>query len=1363
MRIIIAQIAQNIGYSSTQNAPLELLQDILQKFMQEFAHDLHSQMEHANRIEPTLKDARLTLKSLNINVHELLDYIGNVEPVPFVRDVPAFPVKRASNLNFLKPGSAETLTRPVYIFEYLPPMQPNSAAASSSALQAPYSDQEQEGADGEATKKVGSQEGLGNSGNPNETASSAKLLNFPAKDNCLDMEGHTVREIRSVVMTSGGFISPAIEGKLPESVIPDIIVKLKGLDAPPPPPPSRTAALTPKATKKNKKQKHLIGGAGGTPGDKAHDKAQRKAMKMYQKLSKNHSDSGNALMLVKKSKKHLNRGVIPTLPDGSADRAQLEKLFKKQAKQKQKRQQQLGVKPFGYVDGLGGSNTSLTEESSVSFAPLTVEKVVQPVPNPEGAPIVGECEAPHGLKLASEPDKNKLNIFKKISKQKLSAPTASAPGLTLFGHTAAGPPLISLPSGTTITPAPPALNVTIESHMNNATQQLQQFSPMTISTSGPTNQDSAPTAPSFGVEIVNIDANKPKKRGRKPGGKNQAKQLLNPLVMQPLPKKMKASKTMLGVLGQPLSLGQSSDPSALVDMEPLNLSHVPQFQDNLMQPKNKEKKERKKYKSTKYDPPLPLPLQAGDSFTPDDMHMRISPTKRITQGPVNILGVGMGMPGLPPGPGLYANNQLPLLPLLSFPPRPGLIPSGPGLFSAATGGLPSFGQSSVPIPPFMQFPGGTVSIDSIPNRPMPMNPTDIKPIGYCPVAPLVPESMKLTSPEVQKISPFSSKLKSLSATGNLGDPIEVSDDSDESAAAPASIKTSQLSPAVGGFDGLVGRPNIIQPSQLPYTVAGTPNLISPVPAASTKSDTINQLPITPMPRNTPIFDPSPAVSKKLKKQTKPCDLPTALPSPNPAAPTGPSISPSPFNLHSLMGSDKYSLAGGADLIPLSRVESGLAYSSQTVPVTSLAVGATSGTSAVPPAQLNLNVSEEIQAQRPHQPFMPNFGSFEDITITPANPALNIAGSADELRSRKLHKKLKKPKEGKIKKKKDKKDKSKSKERLITSEFSLIPSEKPAKGQDKKPKKDKKKDKLQQQIPSVTVADSDSIAVPPQNSIESIAPTSAVTSSLAPVQTVHISNSPQLELSPNQVPKLTLKLSGKSTPLPMEPEPTLLPQIGSGKKERDRGREPSPELARFSPLVTGPPKPKQSDLQLSLPTSASASTSGPPMALPLQMSTIPNTHTLVPSSTAVNSSVWMTTGSGAPAAATLSASSVLLPQQLMLASTPTPIPSSGGAVIAPTATVSPAKSECPPPQTVESNRPSSYVDAEGNRIWICPACGKVDDGSAMIGCDGCDAWYHWICVGIQVAPKDNDDWFCRVCITRKKVHGSEKKKKRNKKK
>ncbi|KRT79557.1 PHD finger motif containing protein, partial [Oryctes borbonicus] len=54
-------------------------------------------------------------------------------------------------------------------------------------------------------------------------------------------------------------------------------------------------------------------------------------------------------------------------------------------------------------------------------------------------------------------------------------------------------------------------------------------------------------------------------------------------------------------------------------------------------------------------------------------------------------------------------------------------------------------------------------------------------------------------------------------------------------------------------------------------------------------------------------------------------------------------------------------------------------------------------------------------------------------------------------------------------------------------------------------------------------------------------------------------------------------------------------------------------------------------------------------------------------------------------------------------------------------------------------PSSYIDSEGNEVWICPGCDKQDDGSPMIGCDDCDAWYHWVCVGIQVPPDDNENW------------------------
>lgn len=53
-------------------------------------------------------------------------------------------------------------------------------------------------------------------------------------------------------------------------------------------------------------------------------------------------------------------------------------------------------------------------------------------------------------------------------------------------------------------------------------------------------------------------------------------------------------------------------------------------------------------------------------------------------------------------------------------------------------------------------------------------------------------------------------------------------------------------------------------------------------------------------------------------------------------------------------------------------------------------------------------------------------------------------------------------------------------------------------------------------------------------------------------------------------------------------------------------------------------------------------------------------------------------------------------------------------------------------------------------WICPLCSKpYDMSSNMIGCDGCDDWYHWACVGIKEDPPEEESWFCIRCIERQK--------------
>lgn len=68
-------------------------------------------------------------------------------------------------------------------------------------------------------------------------------------------------------------------------------------------------------------------------------------------------------------------------------------------------------------------------------------------------------------------------------------------------------------------------------------------------------------------------------------------------------------------------------------------------------------------------------------------------------------------------------------------------------------------------------------------------------------------------------------------------------------------------------------------------------------------------------------------------------------------------------------------------------------------------------------------------------------------------------------------------------------------------------------------------------------------------------------------------------------------------------------------------------------------------------------------------------------------------------------------------------------------------------SVVETPPAFYFDEAGNQVWICPMCTKPDDGSPMIGCDGCDVWYHWVCVGIQ-CPPDCAVWYCPKCLEKR---------------
>uniref|UniRef100_A0A1I8M4D0 PHD-type domain-containing protein n=1 Tax=Musca domestica TaxID=7370 RepID=A0A1I8M4D0_MUSDO len=1879
LRVAVAQICQTIGYNATQTAPLELLQDVLDKFLKEFTRDLRRQVEHYNRTEANLDDVTLTLNSINVNVSELLDYINNVEPVPFAMEMPKFPARKNSCLNFLKPGSKEVLTRPVHVHDHLPPMLPAEISQpSDTAPQPSTSSNSNGGPSGVDIKPNPDNLNVGDQNNANENNVSPGLANpvqnfnkstlqslFKSNSNFEDSDRPSTREVSSVVMTTGGYISPAVEGKMPEAIVPDIIDKLMGLDEPPPPTPpppprvptpapvasrpaSRSANSTPipltdpvksedrekekilpsaskeskkslefnanhprktdpndlmvmggkkdrvinpmtmppnlsptKAAKMSKKKQQMAMAMAHNPAlhhlnpnnyanmllkkakkqkpglmqthpqaqmDKhgteknskldPAEKTQRKYIKMLQKMAKQGKipvELLNNIMITDKKTKILNPHILPMLPPGP-ERMQLEKLLKKHVKQRQKQMKQqmmqeaqklkkssMSQQPPPLVPLFAPQPTAAAAGKEMGTAALNLMEGEQkhkipaepkneptnlsptkqpflmtpttagvtsggaqlqhlsPVPPPTKLPDgsvpktsksplipvestatvdlehVGDSLAPpqltldgKELKLSNEPDRSKLNIFKKISKQK--TPKSSSPTPLRLPSGMTDSPIINLPAGTAITPAlgpsssnvgrnlfpplpneatdiinldddPLPLNVQAKSlqapagatDLTTPMQRVFGEKPLGTTTTQPPPQ--LPTGTTSAAPVPGEDlANKPKKRGRKPGSKNSPKipgQL--PASLLKKSKKMKMDPKLFNPqmplppdLANALAVGAGNLPYdsmaaqlfANTAMNPMEWAQNKQLQQQMMiMAAAKERKEqRKKNKMLKQDlmatampssastsgsggavptseeiqninkklmrmdtvlKPAPMPtgqptndlsvetsLITGKKLPSPSLfpnasaapNTNTSPlkspgaaaaaSKRLMQGMEAMAAAaaaGMGQPFMLPNRPAFPNLPTNMLSMLPFPftARPGLIPSGifptPGLGTFPNNPKNPLIPGMFPFPNLKQSSTSTASTSSAAGDTGSQGSEDLSMAkkksserSYCNVAPLVPAFLIKDSPESSKTStseqahghgghdnelpktpkPRNSSSISSAAAGHehllkkatdphtpdsmtsgvgsaksipntpgggmslssfeqlmkknespidmvtmnkgnksrlsnsvvppmqdacldfsmnkkhtppgLGgtkkqppitlnnEPIEVSDDSDETSQPPPTVPAPQLPVSVP-------KPNLQhQPMPVSSTPTSAPTHFSMdemfVPnTASSKLPSFSRIGAGTVLHH-PDSDLSTKELKKLKKQVKKTSLSI----------TNSLINPEPKT----EGVSK--LAGGADLIPLS--STGMAYSSKNIPFTSLTANAnpTFNTTHNKPGDFNATTTDSAPTQ---QPSTSSSSLYENVTITAAipssatsnptsqSPPSSSANLFDIHKKRKEHKKIKKElKEGKIKKKKDKKDKSKSKEKaekyLQTSPSkerlesvmgvggsSVTGGGNPIKEKDllKKLKKEKKKEKIRNstalddpppamaasQTPATVLGDNERKPKTSTSSSSSVNPT-AINDVESPAPTVASATTPVS----SAIPKLTLKLGNTQSPTPLDDmhknpnsstataSATASAPVAPKSPPREPAREPSPELARISPLVTRPPKHK-----VNPDPTVSSNSAGNTSALDSfgdlnKSNTSSNVSMIVPPP-----SPWLSGG-------TISASSVLLPHQLLQtakhdmagASSNQTIDSSKSTAAAHASTSSAGDRQSPLTLITETSRPSSYIDAEGNRVWICPACGKVDDGSPMIGCDGCDAWYHWVCVGIIVAPKDNEDWFCRVCITRKKgLHGSDKKRKRNKKK
>lgn len=427
LRVVAAQICQTIGWQSVTASSLEILVDILDRYLKEICKTTHDYAElckysrtalnsvilitflEDNRTEPNLDDLGLTFRDLGIDMSEILEYVSYVDPIVPAVDVPKFPIPKESHFNFLKPGSKEVLTRPVHIHEHLPPLNPPEDEPL-------YTNGEKEiDVVGVPTDDNGLFKRPADGG-----------LENPIKKIKTEEEGRPTREITSVMMTTSGFISPAREGKLPESKPPNLPPEFPKPIAPPmisPPFKPKDSSVSNQGANVDKKLEKKLR-------KKNHEKEKRKDKlgKDKHSLPSDFSDlfqgqglppapsvmprEANEHMIEAERKKALKKLKMKNKAELGLPRKKKEKLPKlpKQPIFDPGYLDKSRFDPFPVIPPALPSSQIQAHNFLTGAHSIFPNSMLDTFGTPPNPVVDG--------KLITEPDKNKLNIFKKISKSK---------------------------------------------------------------------------------------------------------------------------------------------------------------------------------------------------------------------------------------------------------------------------------------------------------------------------------------------------------------------------------------------------------------------------------------------------------------------------------------------------------------------------------------------------------------------------------------------------------------------------------------------------------------------------------------------------------------------------------------------------------------------------------------------------------------------------------------------------------------------------------------------------------------------------------------------------------------------------------
>uniref|UniRef100_W4VRD2 Putative bip2 n=1 Tax=Corethrella appendiculata TaxID=1370023 RepID=W4VRD2_9DIPT len=1382
LKVVVAQICQNIGWHSIQTTPLELVVDILDKYLKEIAVSTHRYAELYNRTVPNLDDVGLAYKDLNVNLTDLNEYVSYVDPVPCAIKVPKYPVPKDSHLNFLKPGSREVLTRPIHVNEYLPPMQPPDEEEEIQNLPNDPDDKSLIAVEIENDVEIGEAMDASNL-NASTEELSPNLFKKPTDFMHMDSvtpkrlrafeEGRPTREISSVMMTTSGFISPAREGKLPESKAPAIVQERK----PTPPPIVPVTSALPvsgidgkfdkkpkkkpidKERKKEKPVKELFKAetipvtlpttpAPAVPTTAPPSSVEKPIKQLLQPtipttpsvLKEPLAHESSSLVTVSPSfmndPKYLNPNLIKSEPQTNPlpihQLSGIVPLDKKTPKIRKKKQQDSMNPIVGNIPPVMASPTfpPISPKSKAIKKPLTKKQMEKQLFQQLQQQQLLNFASP-GMNMMLSNELALMEMFKQRNKNLppgaiLSPDIFSQLSPKSMHENVVGGKLTAEPDKSKLNIFKKISKVKDESAASTSSSALITAPSVSLP---PQSVQQVPAAMKNDVIIIDDDDQPPPATSFS----QQLQSLSPPMKKQKLSKSASKHYQQQQMLDMPLNMsfpGKNYPPFGDIrNMSAMNLS-----MDELTPPKIQSSVPKTPDVRMPFPSPTsqwhPSPQQQQDInnlyfglHDSAEKKLRKPKKERKRKEEKNKFVAELIQPMT-----LVAQQQqqqkLLQEKLLSQ------------LKTSAAVAAAVSGDRKSPLPSFLQQPqpGSSKDFSMFPMFPLPSGP------GLIPNTALFSQLAQLNRPQFNLPAGFGMPPMN---------PMDF-----------MRLATPRMKKGASEFESM----------NTPATLASAPSSSTTPLSIEIDKPSCNVAPLVPpslrlddSPNKMAFLESASSTStKNLRENPRPISLspsppppPSQQPIPVAKTPPRPSSSPKP-QIQPPMDMEITPIKQQHPQFPQEIIEH---------------------------PKLVEHSPVELDTSGAHDDSMETTGTALETTAAPKSPSK----IKSEKRKDKEHKKEKKDKEGKIKKKKDKKDKNKVKEREKEKDKERFEKEKshlqsidgvpaiPLVKKEKKEKKDKdkiKKEKKEKRREKERAAAAALFAA------------SETSNNLS----INSESKDFSDSSAGSVPKLTLKLGGPSA----SSSPASTVQSDNPKKypyedypqsagptykleniySAETKREPSPELARISALVTRPPKQKPSsknkkdDLNVS---SDNLDTSSE-----LNSPSIPSSSSTQPTSSSTSSAAPTTNPtpninpSNVQSSTPSSSSGMTSPKASTAQQSPIATPGRGRPRIYPVG--SDGKIRNPNKEKSSKEKDSSKIplttsvkDADGNEVWICPACGRVDDGTPMIGCDGCDAWYHWVCVGIQVPPDANEDWYCRVCIGKKQeTQSSEKKKKRKKK-